>query len=341
MNLLRLFPITALLALLAACGRPAPPDAADHLPAAKVRVATVHIEELPVVIEVAGTVRPVRHALLAAKVMGAIEELPVALGQRVKAGDLLVKISAGEISARVAQAQAQLDEVKGDLDRERALLAKNASTPETVRSLEDRFAQTQAVVREAGVMLGYTTLRAPFDGVIARKLADAGDLASPGQPLLEIEGDDVFQVEAGIPDTLAGKLAAGAPLSVEVPAAGMKFTGAVVEISSAADPLTRTVTAKISVPDGVAVRSGQFARVTVPGAPARMLLAPSAAVTAFGQMQRVFVAGKDNRAVLRLVKTGLVRGDRVEIISGLDDGERVVVAPPAGFHEGRTLETQP
>ena len=341
MNLLRLFSSAALLALLAACSRPAPSDAADRLPAAKVRVATVHIEELPVAIEVAGTVQPVRHAALAAKVMGAIEELPVALGQRVKAGDLLVKISAGEISARVAQAKAQLDQVRGDLDRERALLAKNASTPETVRSLADRFAQTQAMVREAEVMLGYTIVRAPFDGVIARKFADVGDLASPGQPLLEIEDDTSFQVEAGIPDTLAEKLAAGAPLAIEVPASGTKFTGTIVEISSAADPSTRTVTAKISVPAGVTVRSGQFARVTVPGAPVRMLLAPAAAVTALGQMQRVFVADKDNRAVLRLVKTGAARGDRVEIVSGLDDGERVVVAPPTGLREGQALEMQP
>jgi len=327
-------------ALLTACGRTTP-DIAGGRPPAKVRVATVRIEELPVAIEVAGTVRPVRHALLAARVMGAIEELPVALGQRVKAGNLLVKISAGEISARVAQAQAQLDEVQGDLDRERKLLAQGASTPETVRSLVDRFALTEAMVREAEVMLGYTMIRAPFDGVIARKLADAGDLTSPGQPLIEIEDDATFQIEAGIPDTLASRLAVGALLAVEVPAAGIKFTGTVAEISSAADPFTRTVTAKIFVPAGVAVHSGQFARVAVPGAPARMLLAPASAVMAFGQMQLVFVASESNRTVLRLVKTGTARGDRLEIISGLDDGERVVVAPPAGLREGQPLETLP
>ena len=176
-------------------------------------------------IEVTGTVRPVQRATIAAKVMGAIAELPVVLGQRVHAGDLLVKISAGEISARVVQAQSQLNQVERDLDRERKLLTKGASTPDMVKSLEDRLAMTQAMVREAEVMLGYTSVRAPFDGVVARKLASAGDLAAPGEPLLEIEGLGDFQVEAGIPDSLAPRLAPGAALAVEVPAAGVAFTG--------------------------------------------------------------------------------------------------------------------
>jgi len=330
---------TAVAALSAACSRPGP-SAGESAPPARVHMATVRIVTVPVAIEVAGTIRPVRHALLAARVMGAIEELPVGLGQRVRTGDLLIKISAGEMSARVAQAEAQLAEVKGDLDRERALLAKGASTPETVRSLEDRFALSQALMREAETMFGYTTLRAPFDGVIARKLADVGDFASPGQPLLEIEGTDAFEVDAGIPDSLAESLTVGTPLAIEIPASGLKFSGPVAELSSAADVSTHSVTAKISVA-GAAVHSGQFARVFLPGPPARMLLAPGTAVTALGQMQRVFVAGADNRAVLRLVKTGSVHDGRVEILSGLDDGERVVVDPPAGLREGQRLEMLP
>ncbi|MDE3084296.1 MAG: efflux RND transporter periplasmic adaptor subunit [Verrucomicrobiota bacterium] len=331
--------LACLLPFAAGCARHDLSGAAENFPPAKVHLATVRFEELPAFTEVTGTVRPVRHALLAAKVMGAIDELPVTLGQHVRAGDLLVKISAGEISARLQQAQAQLNQVKRDLERERTLLEKNASTPETVRSLEDRFTMTQAMVREAAVMLGYTIIRAPFDGVIARKPVDIGDLASPGQPLLEIEGCDAFQIETGIPDSLAGKLAIGEPLAVSVD--GVTFTGALVELSSAADSSTRTVAAKISVPADVVVRSGQFARVQVPGAPVRALFAPAAAVTTLGQMERVFVADEKNRAVLRLVKTGAMRGERIEILSGLDDGERIVVAPPAGLREGQPLEMLP
>ena len=329
-------------AFLAGCAK-RPDSAADtvaSLPPVRVRVAVVRTEEVPTLTEVTGTVRPVQRATIAAKVMGAIVELPVALGQRVKAGDLLVKISAGEISARVLQAQSQLNQAKRDLDRERDLLAKNASTADMVKGLEDRFAMTQAMVREAEVMLGYATVLAPFDGVVARKLVNAGDLATPGLPLLEVEGTDVFQVEAGIPDSLATRLSVGTPLAVEVPTDGTTFVGTLVEFSSAADANARTVPAKISIPAGSAVRSGQYARVQVPSSPIRTLLAPAAAVSTLGQMERVFVAS-DGRAVLRLVKTGAARGDRVEILSGLADGDRLVLDPPSTLREGQALEVQP
>jgi RND family efflux transporter MFP subunit len=343
MKSVRLLVLTSALAVVAGCAKhPATEAAAEaSLPPAKVRVAIVHAENIATLTEVTGTIRPVQRAQIAAKVMGTIEELPITLGQKVRAGDLLVKISAGEITARVAQAQAQLNVARRDLERERDLLTKNASTADMVRGLEDRLAMTQAMMREAEVMLGYATVRAPFDGVVARKLAHAGDLAAPGQPLLEVEGLGDFQVEAAVPDSLATKLAPGTALAIDVPAAGLSFNGTLAELSSAADANAHSVLAKISVPAGTAVRSGQFARVQLSGTPVKTLLAPAASVSTLGQMERIFVAGDGNRAVLRLVKTGATRGDRVEILAGLDDGERVVVAPPTGLRDGQSLEVQP
>ena len=330
-----------ILALVAGCSDHKAPATTTlpELPTAKVHVATVRIENVPLLTEVSGTVRPVQRAMIAAKVMGSIEEMPVTLGQAVKEGDLLVKIAAGEISARVLQAQSQLNQARRDLERERGLLEKGASTADMVKSLQDRLAMTEAMVREAEVMLSYTSVRAPFTGVVARKMANTGDLSAPGMPLLEVEGTRDFQVEAGIPDSLAARMTVGTALPVEVPVAGASFTGQVMEISSAADPMARTVPAKISVPTGIAVRSGQFARLQVPGTPAPALLVPAAAVSIHGQLERVFVA-RDGRAELRLVKTGGRRGDRVEILSGLDDGETIVVSPPAGLREGQPLEIQ-
>ncbi len=331
------------LALFAGCAKPAPAElaAGANLPPAKVRTANVGAEKIASLTEVTGTVRPVQRAQLAAKLMGAIEEMPVTLGQPVHAGDLLVKISAGEITARLAQAQAQLNVARRDLERERALLPKGASTADMVRGLEDRFTMTQALVREAEVMLGYAEIRAPFDGVVARKSAHPGDLAAPGMVLLEVEGTADFQVEAAVPDSLAAGLARGFPLTVELPAAGLTFTGPIAELSSAADTQARSVLVKISVPAGTTVRSGEFARVRVPGAPVLTLLVPATALSSLGQMERVFVTGAGPRAVLRLVKSGAVYGDRVEILSGLDAGERVVINPPAGLREGQPLDILP
>jgi RND family efflux transporter MFP subunit len=333
--------LAVLTASLAGCGKPDPATApTPELPPPQVQLAPVRAQTAPALIETTGTVRPIQRAVLAAKVMGAIEELPVTLGQSVRAGEVLIKISAGEISARLLQAQSQLNVARRDLDRERELLTKGASTADTVNGLEDRLALNEAMVREAEVMLGYATIRAPFDGVVARKLVNAGDLAAPGQPLLEVEGTGAFEIDADIPDSLASALAPGSTVLVTLPASNASFEGIIAELSSAADPVARSVGAKITVPPTATVRSGQFARVQVPGAPTRVLLVPAEAVSPFGQLERIFVAA-NGRAQLRLVKTGARRGAAIEIASGLDEGEQVVVAPPASLHDGQRVEAQP
>ena len=184
MNRLTFLLVAATLALQAACTRrEASPAAAETRPPVRVRIEAARIETVPAPTEVTGIVRPMRRATLAAKLMGSIEEMPVALGQRVRAGDLLVRIGAGETSARVAQAKAQLSQALFDLGRERDLLAKSASTADIVRNLETRAALSEAAVDEAETILGYAVVRAPFDGVVERKFVDIGDMASPGLPL--------------------------------------------------------------------------------------------------------------------------------------------------------------
>ena len=323
------------------CSKPGGQSTTPDLPPVRAAVATVSAELMPALTEVTGTIRPAQRAAIAAKVMGTIDEFPVILGQPVAAGDVLVRISAGEISARLLQAQSQLNQVTRDLVRERELLAKGASTTDMVSNLQDRQTMTQAMVREAEIMLGYTTIRAPFSGVVARKPANAGDLAAPGMTLLEIEGTANFQVETGLPDSLAARLVSGALVHAEVPVAGVTFTATLVELSSAADSAAHTVPAKFSVPAGAAVRSGQFVRIQVPGEPVLALLVPAAAVSRVGQMERIFVLGLNNRAVLRIVKSGANRGDRVEVLSGLGAGERIVLNPPADLREGRLVEIRP
>lgn len=331
---------TAASLVFASCSRHHSSTAATtELPVANVQAITVHTENQPVLTETTGTVRAVKRAAVAAKVMGVIESLPVTLGQSVRAGDVLLTISAGEISARVLQAQSQLNVVRRDLERERDLLTKGASTADLVKGLEDRLAMTEAMVREAEVMVSYTTLRAPFNGVIASKKVNAGDLAAPGQTLLEIENPDTYEIETPLPDSLVGGLQQGSKLNVNVPVARVTFEGSVTELSSTADASAHTVLAKISVPAGTAVRSGQFARVQVPGAAAPVLLVPATAISRFGQLERLWIVSAENRAVLRLVKSGAAHGDRIEILSGVDDGEKVIVTPPADLREGQPVET--
>lgn len=331
----------AALVLPAGCDRPVnQAGLPGELPPAAVQVATVERARIPVMVDAIGSVRAVQRAQIAARISGAIESLPVALGQPVRTGDVLVRLAAAELIARRAQAEAQLASARRDLERERGLLAQGASAAETVRSLEDRVMVAEAVAREAAVLLEYTTIRAPFDGTVTQRRADAGDLASPGQALLEIEGVGGFEIDADFPESVATELRPGAGVQVLLPD-GERFTAKLSELSLAADPRARTVAAKLVVPAGARVRSGQFVRLEIPGPAVDALLAPAGAVSWFGQMERAFVADAENRARLRLVRTGARQGDRVQILAGLDAGERVVVAPPATLRDGQPLEIRP
>jgi RND family efflux transporter MFP subunit len=294
-----------------------------NLPAKAVHAIEINESSTLPQVELVATIEAVEQAQIAAKVTGTIIELPVVLGSRVNKGDLLVRISAEEISARVLQAQAQLAQAKRNLSREEKLLKRNATTRETVNSLRDLYAVAKASLKEAQTMLGYTTITAPFDGVITKKMANSGNLATPGTPLLKLENNTRLQAVTAVPESLIKHLKTGEMLRVAIASAALSLSGSVAEIAPAADPGSRTAPVKIDIAYHPALRTGQFARVLLPLAPAKSLFIPVSAVVSFGQMDKVFVI-EDNRASLRLVRTGAESDKHVEILAGLSAGDMVI-----------------
>ena len=328
-------------ALLGGChGEKPQGHAAPALPTAQVRAITVASQNAPPQTEVVATVQAVQQAVIAAKVTGAIEEMPIVLGSRVKTGDLLVRLRAGEISAKVLQAQAQLEQARRNLERERKLLQKNAATAETVKSLEEMYQIAEAAYREAKTMLDYITITAPFDGVVTAKTASVGDLATPGAPLLHLEDNRQLQVVASVPETLVLRLRVGETLPVHIPAANLDLPGTVAEVAPVADPLSRTATVKLDIEESPQLRTGQFARVALPGEQKDALFVPEAAVQTFGQLDRIFVI-RDGKALLRLVRTGMVREQQVEILAGLEPGEQIALPAGAGLVDGQPVTVLP
>lgn len=299
------------------------PVTSRHLPTQQVKHALVEELEVPALIELVGTLQAVERAAIAAKVTGVITEIPVRLGSSVLAGDLLVRISAEEISAKLNQAKAQLTQARRNLDREEKLLARKASTTETVKSMRELYAVAKAGHDEAKTMLGYTVITAPFDGVITQKKAHGGDLATPGSHLLLLENNSRLQVVTAVPESLIHDITTGDSLTVSIPSAGLLTTGTVAEIAPSADPSSRTAPVKINLEIAPGLRSGQFARIALPGKDRQSLFIPVSAVLTLGQMDTVFVNDNDT-AHLRLIRTGMHHDGRVEILSGLVAGEWVV-----------------
>lgn len=309
------------------------------LPAVKVAVEEVREETARSRVEVVGTVEAVQRASISARISGQIVEMPVVLGSQVESGDLLVKISAGEISAKVLQAEAQLAQARRNLARENKLQKEGASTRETVKSLEDVARITEAAYTEAKTMLDYTTITAPFSGTITRKLANVGDLASPGMGLLEMENGEDLQVLAQVPEALLLKVSTGDSLPVHIPAAVLTLVGEVAEVAPAADPMSRTAPVKIKIPVGPDLRVGQFARVTLENTDEMTLVVAESAVITKGQMDLVYVV-EESIARLRLIRKGMVSDGNVEILSGLEPGESVVVRGAEKLQNGQPVTVE-
>lgn len=336
--------------------------AAQPAPTVSVQVVTAKESQSTSQNEVVGTIEAVQRATIAAKVTGTITEMPVVLGAMVKEGDLLIKLSAAEISARLSQAETAVAQAKRNLEREERLLSQNASTRETVNAMTDAYQLAKATQNEARTMLGYITLRAPFSGLISQKLANIGDMATVGAPLLILENTGIVQAVVAVPEAQLAKITPGDTLAVRVPAAKIETTGTVAEIAPANDTTSRTSLIKLDLKESRALRPGQFVRVILPGLTVTSLLVPETAVSTFGQMERIFVV-ENNIARLRLVRSGnhqeglssvpaevgfssipaavgRVRG-QIEILSGLNPGEQVVVAGGTPLLDGQPVKVTP
>lgn len=305
-----------------------------------VRVTAVVVEQVeePDSVALPGTVRAVDRAVISAKVAGTISDLPWGLGQQVKAGTVLVKLSAPEYSAQVSRARTQLEQAERELARDKSLSERGAGTDEAVRRGAEQVQSAKAALAEAEAMLSYTEIRAPFDARITARQAYPGDMALPGQMLLTLEGEGRFEVEVAVPETFIANVKLGDELPVELQAGRAK--AAVAEIAAGADVASRSVMVKLRLAAEARVSSGQFVRVWFSGSPVKKLRAPVGAINVFGQMERVFVIS-DGKVHLRLVKTGEHTGGNAIILSGLDAGEKIVAAPTAALRDGQPVEIQP
>lgn len=315
-----------LAALLSGCGKHADSPDRTQAAGAPVAVQTARVRETQLALPyfAVGTVQARERAALSAKVSGVVAESRLQLGRAARKDEVLVRLEGGEFAARVEQAKVEVSRLTRDYDRESLLLTKGASTLQTVKDLEDALRAAKARLKEAQAMAAYLEVRAPFDGVVTADNVRAGDLAQPGVPLGELTAQRDLQVFFEVPASFAVP-AVGTMLPVEID--GKTVEGRLAEVSPAVDPRTRTRAAKLDLPENAAAVVGQFVRVQMPAPAQTALIVPAAAVSRFGQVERVFVV-QDGVARLRVVRTtaDTPQGERM-VASGLADGETVVVDP--------------
>jgi RND family efflux transporter MFP subunit len=242
---------------------------------------------------------------------------------------------------------AATDQERDEADaRLAAAAARVAGTLAAIEVAEANLASARSAVGAATATESYTTLRAPFDGLITERLIDPGNLAAPGIPLLRIDSDGPRQVVVRVDEARAAYVQPGDTVEVAIDDVGESaprdnaLEGIVAEVARAMGADQRAFTVKVIVSRTVTARSGTFARVIFRGRPRRALLIPTDAIHRHGQVSSVYVV-QEGVARLRLIQVGPVLAPGVEVLAGLDAGESVVTSPLAAGADGTKVAVGP
>ncbi|MFN7570005.1 MAG: efflux RND transporter periplasmic adaptor subunit [Betaproteobacteria bacterium] len=288
----------------------------------------------------------VRKATVSAQISGTVTAFYVDSGDRVKRGQLLARIDPRETDAQVAtgtanvaQARAALERARLDHERNKALVAKGFISQAALDQSDAglKAAQASLEAAEAGrtqatTSRSFAELRAPIDGVITRRAMELGELAAPGRPVLEMYDPSALRAVGSIPQFALARVRAVRQVSVLVPAADTAIESTQVTVLPAADPrlLSTEIRADLPAKLPAGVVPGTAAKILVPVGSATKLVVPSAALIRRGEMTAVNVLGADGKVTLRQVRVGQpLEGGLVEVLAGLDAGERVQLNPLA------------
>lgn len=328
---------------LAACGEPEPGlTAAATTPSGETML--VEAESLTEMVPVDGTVTARRQASVSTRLMARITSIEVEVGDRVRDGQVLLRLGTDDVAVNRARAEAALrvaeaarEEAARHLTRMDTLYARDA-VPMVQRDqarlglvqAETQVTLAQAALQEVEAAAGYAALRAPFDGTVVSRSARVGDLAAPGMPLVGVAADGPREVVLGVPPEVAATLETGDEVMVEGEVLG-RAAAPIRAIASGADPRTRTVEVRADLPSGWP--TGVAVTALVPGAVREGISIPEAAVVRRGQLTGVRVTS-DAGEMLRWIRLGRrwetstpdgTTEARVEVLSGLEPGDRIVL----------------
>ncbi|NNL76918.1 MAG: efflux RND transporter periplasmic adaptor subunit [Desulfobacterales bacterium] len=306
------------------------------------RAVVVEVTTEPLIEQAAGTLHAKVETVISPLITATISSMGVWSGDDVKAGEMLVTLDSRELKARVDQAhqavvaaKARLTQTEKDLGRiQRIMKADSGAVSRAERdrmqtALNTAQAELLGLRRrrdEAKTELSYSKLTAPIAGRIVERLADPGDTARKGEPLLRMYDPATLRLEASVRESVASKLAIGHRLTAEVDALKKKYPVVIDEIVPSADPGSRSFLVKVSLTGGAGLYPGMFGRLMIPIGKLEKIYIPLTAVIPVGQLDFVIVKTEQG-AVRRYVRLGQRSSDdRVEVISGLAPGEQVLIA---------------
>ena len=336
------------------------------------RVVESQEQQVPVSLRSTGTVHAKGTAVVSAQVMGRIQQMMVREGDSVRAGQTLLVLDDAALRSQVEQAQAGVKAAlnmqaaaqtnaalaASTLNRYKQLESEKSVSPQEMdemsrraegaaASLEAMCAQTDAARAQEGgarTMLGYTHLVAPFAGVVTKRMADPGTMASPGVPLLQVDQAGALQLDATVDESAIGAIHKGMKVQVAVDGeastsgTGTNLAGTVAEIVPAADPSSHSFLVKIDLSSSSHMRAGMYGTAEFANGARQAILIPRSAVVVRGSLSSVYVLDSLGIAQLRYITLGAALGNLVEVLSGVSAGEKLVDAPSDRDLAGKRIE---
>jgi RND family efflux transporter MFP subunit len=291
-----------------------------------------------------GTIQAVRQGTLGAQLSGRVLEVLVRSGEAVKAGQPLIRLDGADAvdaatasQANASGAAARLATARADHDRALQLRAADyisvaalQRSESALRSAEADAQATGAAASSARTRANWRTVTAPYSGYVTDLFVTAGDLASPGKPLLSLYDPAALRVIAQVPESIAAQLQASQPVLLAAATAQAQVRATSWAAVSAVDAATHSVEVRAELPAGTGLHPGQFAQLLLPlkSASAQMRI-PSRAVLHRSEVTAVYVVDAGGAAHLRQVRLGPTLGDEVSVLSGLQAGEQIALDPIA------------
>lgn len=327
--------ILALLLAIGGCGQKdqanvSPVSAAPHT---EIQAAVIEVKasEIPIRVEVTGQVATVYQATLSSRIQGTIERVLVVEGTHVKKGQTLIELDNRDLQAELERIVAEAENAKAHLVRVKSLYEQDAVSKQEMENATRTFKVSEANRKAVLAQLSYTIVRAPFDGVITEKKVEGGELASPGQTLLKMEDQNRLRLEATVAESDLTAIAQGDRLRVIIDALpGQPLSGRVSQMLPAGDPQTHTFTVKVDLPPTPGLKTGMFGRLQLDKGVSRTIVLPFSSVLERGELTSVFVVDPDHVARLRWVRAGRRFNQQIEILSGINEGERVLIDASRG-----------
>ncbi|HBF33243.1 TPA: efflux RND transporter periplasmic adaptor subunit [Candidatus Sumerlaeota bacterium] len=308
---------------------------------------------------IVGTVRAKKRSEISPRIMARILEIKVRAGDRVKEGDLLARLDDADLKANaermrqaMAEAEGNLQTAAKDADRMSKLYAEKAVSEKEhdeadlrMRSAQTQVKQTSESLSSARTAQSYAVIIAPFSGVVVDRQMDVGDTTQPGKALFTLYDPSEMRLEAAVPEMLATTLKVGEKLQVAMEGANapdkQPIQGTIEEVVPQADALSRSVLVKVILPVGTpGAVDGAFGRLLVPDMERVRICVPTSAVKEAGQLAYITVVQHDGSLERRMVQLGERSPyGRVEALSGVESGERVVLygPPPQPLPDGVRL----